>query len=175
MEQEFNLIFDKEIFDILIQTEFPLAQKYLWIATANIKNILVPAGRKYKSILYLFDQLLSEGINIRLLSASDPSQSFDSEMDSHPATRSDNFELQICPRNHAKIVIIDGKIAYMGSANLTGAGMGAKSIDKRNFEAGIISQDNKIVNKLADYFDKIWMGAWCAKCQLKNICPSPID
>ena len=40
---------------------------------------------------------------------------------------------------HFKLIIIDSTIAYVGSANLTGAGMGMKSPKKRNFEAGILT------------------------------------
>lgn len=174
MESEFELLFDKDIFDTVIQKELPNTKHYLWIATANIKNLLIPFGRKFKSIIYLFDKLLKDGINIRLISSADPSRSFDTELDSHPITRSDNFELLICPRNHAKIVIIDGQKAYTGSANLTGAGMGAKGIDKRNFETGIFTSDKKLTAKLANYFDKIWMGSKCGKCRLKRNCASPI-
>ena len=36
------------------------------------------------------------------------------------------MELQICPRCHWKMVIVDGRLGYTGSANFTGAGLGAK-------------------------------------------------
>lgn len=44
------------------------------------------------------------------------------------------MERMLCPRVHFKCIIVDGVKAYFGSANLTGAGMGAKSEKKRNFE-----------------------------------------
>jgi phosphatidylserine/phosphatidylglycerophosphate/cardiolipin synthase-like enzyme len=49
------------------------------------------------------------------------------------------MERILCPRVHLKSLIIDGRFAYVGSANLTGAGMGAKSDRRRNFESGIIT------------------------------------
>jgi outer membrane protein assembly factor BamB len=52
--------------------------------------------------------------------------------------------------------VIDGKFAYMGSANLTGAGLGMKGTNTRNFESGIVS-GSEINNESADtleYFSK---------------------
>jgi phosphatidylserine/phosphatidylglycerophosphate/cardiolipin synthase-like enzyme len=67
-------------------------------------------------------------------------------------------------------VIIDGKTAYTGSANLTGAGMGARSVNKRNFEAGIITTDPDLVRPIMAHFDSIWMGAHCESCRQKQHC-----
>lgn len=41
----------------------------------------------------------------------------------------------LCPRAHFKMIILDFESAYIGSANLTGAGIGMKSSNHRNFEA----------------------------------------
>ncbi|MEA3226838.1 MAG: phosphatidylserine synthase, partial [Planctomycetota bacterium] len=57
-----------------------------------------------------------------------------------------------------------------GSANLTGAGMGAKSEHKRNFESGIITDDETIVGKVMDQFDNIWRGTHCTLCKRKEFC-----
>jgi phosphatidylserine/phosphatidylglycerophosphate/cardiolipin synthase-like enzyme len=45
----------------------------------------------------------------------------------------DGMERVLCPRVHFKLIIIDSTIAYVGSANLTGAGMEMKSPRKRNY------------------------------------------
>ncbi len=47
-----------------------------------------------------------------------------------------------CPRLHAKAVIIDCRAMYLGSANLTGAGLGAKADKRRNFEMGIWTESS---------------------------------
>ena len=49
-------------------------------------------------------------------------------------------------------------IADVGSANLTGAGMGMKSPRKRNFEAGILTDDPEMVDAAIEQFDNMWMG-----------------
>jgi len=49
------------------------------------------------------------------------------------------IERVLCPRVHFKMMIFDFEAAYVGSANLTGAGIGMKGSNKRNFEAGILT------------------------------------
>jgi phosphatidylserine/phosphatidylglycerophosphate/cardiolipin synthase-like enzyme len=66
---------------------------------------------------------------------------------------------------------VDGEFAYTGSANLTGAGMGAKGDHRRNFEAGIITTDPDLVARIMRQFDELWMGVHCPECQRKEFCP----
>lgn len=84
------------------------------------------------------------------------------------------LERVMCPRVHFKIIVIDQKICYVGSANLTGAGMGMKSPYRRNFEAGITTDASDIVNAVIEEFDKVWRGGECKKCQRHKYCPDPI-
>ena len=60
--------------------------------------------------------------------------------------------------------------AYIGSANLTGAGIGMKSSLRRNFEAGILTNDPQIVEAAIEQFDTLWMGAHCQKCGRQEFC-----
>ena len=59
---------------------------------------------------------------------------------------------------------------YVGSANLTGAGMGMKSPLKRNFEAGIFTDEPHLVDGAMEEFDRIWRGDECKKCGRKDFC-----
>jgi phosphatidylserine/phosphatidylglycerophosphate/cardiolipin synthase-like enzyme len=77
-------------------------------------------------------------------------------------------------REHFKHIIIDGKFAYSGSANLTGAGLGIKSANTRNFESGFITSDLKIVEAIMTQFDEVWLGKFCKDCKRKNFCQDPI-
>ena len=61
------------------------------------------------------------------------------------------------------LMIFDTETAYIESANLTGTGMGMKSENRRNFEAGILTNDPKFVDTPINQFDQVWMGAWCKK------------
>ena len=70
--------------------------------------------------------------------------------------------------------IFDLQTAYIGSANLTGAGIGMKSDGKRNFEAGIWTDDPRLVAAAVAQFDSVWMGAPCDSCRRKAFCHDSI-
>ena len=84
------------------------------------------------------------------------------------------FERILCPRMHMKVVLVDGRTAYIGSANLTGAGIGAKSANRRNFEAGVITDDAETIRGLMAFFDEFFIGDHCVKCDRRDVCPEPI-
>ena len=84
------------------------------------------------------------------------------------------MELQVCPRSHWKVVVVDGTFGYLGSANFTGAGLGAKSPRKRNLELGVTSREPDFVQQLAALFDAFWIGELCRDCALRGRCPDPI-
>jgi phosphatidylserine/phosphatidylglycerophosphate/cardiolipin synthase-like enzyme len=84
------------------------------------------------------------------------------------------LELRQCPRNHLKLVIVDGRHLYFGSANWTGAGLGAKNDERRNFELGVLSQDERLLDVAQDTFDRIWRGAECSNCRMRGECPMPL-
>ena len=66
------------------------------------------------------------------------------------------------------------KEKYIGSANLTGAGIGMKTDNKRNFEAGILTDDTEIVEQAMNQFDEVWMGKFCKTCKRRDFCIDPI-
>ncbi|WP_444383144.1 phospholipase D-like domain-containing protein [Prevotellamassilia timonensis] len=53
------------------------------------------------------------------------------------------------------MLVFDCKEVYVGSANLTSAGFGMKGEDKRNFEAGILTDDPAIVEQAMNQFDAV--------------------
>ena len=67
---------------------------------------------------------IGKGVEIRLIHAKEPGQPFREDFDRYPRLHR-HLERVLCPRVHFKCIIIDGRQAYFGSANLTGAGMGA--------------------------------------------------
>ena len=54
------------------------------------------------------------------------------------------------PKIHTKAIVIDAQQAFIGSANLTGAGLGAKWANKRNFESGFFTQDSGHLRELME-------------------------
>lgn len=171
-----RLVLNEEIHEALFHDLIPSAKRFLWIATADIKDLHYRrTARKFDTFLALLDDLVGEGVEVRLIHAKEPGPRFREDFDRFPnLVESDGFERVLCPRNHMKAVIVDGKRAFLGSANLTGAGMGAKSVTRRNFECGMMVESPEAVRGLMDLFDAIFIGEHCPKCDRRDVCPDPI-
>ena len=149
------------------------AKHSLWIGTADIKDLYVIQGKTEKPFLGVLSDLIGKGVEIRMLHAKEPGQNFRDDFDRYPRLF-DGMERFMCPRVHFKIIVIDTNVCYIGSANLTGAGMGMKAPNRRNFEAGILTDEPSIVETAMDEFDKVWCGIECKKCKRKEYCGDPI-
>ncbi len=149
------------------------ARSFVWIGTADIKDMHVHYKGDVKSFLAILDGLIRKKIAIRLLHAKEPGANFRKSFDQYPLLWKD-MERQLCPRVHFKHIIVDGKFAYSGSANLTGAGLGIKSANTRNFESGFITTDPGFVEAIMNQFDEVWMGKHCKSCRRKDFCSDPI-
>jgi phosphatidylserine/phosphatidylglycerophosphate/cardiolipin synthase-like enzyme len=226
------------------------ARTSVWIATANLKELMIEDTRwslrrrrrgstSYRSVIEVFDELATAGVEIRLMHAAPPSRPFREELARHPvlggsarrqkrgartsgiftttsvtpaatpnssteqrhdaATQIEGhiaprkaasrpksraplprhdpgrFEMRLCPRVHLKAVIVDGEFLYLGSANWTGAGLGAKGTGRRNFELGMVTDDALLLDDVQEIFDRIWSGKECTGCKLRDVCPAPLD
>jgi len=151
------------------------AQRYVWIATANLKDMHIPTAQGFRPILEVFDQMADAGVSFRIVHSDMPSRSFQKTLERFPRLTAGALELQICPRSHWKMVIADGHSAYFGSANFTGAGLGSKSEHRRNLELGIFSTAPMLLKRLQELFDSFWMGLYCERCALRRQCPAPIE
>lgn len=141
----------------------------LWIGTADIKDLYV--GNE--PFLVILAKLVKKGIDVRLIHAKEPGPIFREEFDRYPILAK-ILQRQLCPRVHFKMFIFDYREAYIGSANLTGAGIGAKGTNKRNFEAGILTDDFELVDAACNQFDDVWTGRHCKQCLRKEICGAHI-
>lgn len=169
-----QLIFNREIYTEVIEDQVLHASKTVWIATADLKDLHVQKTRGYKPILELFEEMAMRGVRFRIIHAKIPSAPFRATLDSLPALVKGAMELQVCPRSHWKMVIVDGLFGFFGSANFTGAGLGVKKETRRNFEVGAITHDLALVSQLVSEFDKFWMGDFCEDCAFRDTCPDPI-
>ena len=145
----------------------------LWIGTADIKDVYVEVDGEVKPLLGLIAQLIRRGVEVRLIQAKEPGQNFRDDFDKYPVLF-DRLERVLCPRVHFKILVFDCKEVYIGSANLTGAGLGMKATSTRNFEAGILTDDPHIVGQAMSQFDEVWIGKHCKTCRRKDVCLDPI-
>ena len=160
------------------------ARTSVWIATANVKQLMIeaPIGTRdrargrYVPILDTVQTLCDRGVQVRLLHATTPSRPFREELAGRAdRLRRPRFEMRLCPRLHMKMIAIDGALLYLGSANFTGAGLGAKGDGRRNFEMGVLTDDEWLLDRAQARFDEIWRGAECGTCRLRKECPKPLD
>ena len=163
------------------------ASHSVWIATANLKELMVedhraaPGRRRtrrrrsYRSILAVFDEQARRGVELRILHAGAPSRAFREELDRHPILFRGGLELRQCPRLHFKAIVVDGAFLYLGSANWTGAGLGAKGAGRRNFELGFVTADDQMLDRVQFFYQRIWSGGECGGCKLRDLCPGPLD
>lgn len=157
--------------DVLAQVA--KAKRSVWIGTADIKDVYVLCDKQEMPFLGVLATLLDNGVEVRLIHAKEPGPNFRDDFDRYPKLAK-YLERVMCPRVHFKIIIIDMEICYVGSANLTGAGMGMKSPHRRNFEAGILTDAVEILDGAIEEFDKVWRGGACELCQRRDVCPDPI-
>lgn len=173
-----GLVWGSEHYDEVVRRVLG-AKTSVWIATANLKELRVePHGRRggrYHSVLAELDRLASAGVELRILHAGVPSGPFRSEFDRWPRLVRGGLALRQCPRVHLKTVVVDGAWMYLGSANWTGAGLGAKAEDRRNFELGLATGDERWIDEVQQRFEEIWRGRHCGRCRVRSSCEAPLD
>lgn len=152
---------------------FATVERSLWIGTADLKDLYVKSGLGTIPVLGVLDKLAKRHVEIRLLHAKEPGPAFRDDFDRYPSLIH-GMERTLCPRVHFKIIVFDFETVYIGSANMTGAGIGMKSDTRRNFEAGILTNDPTLVAQAIEQFDTVWRGAFCAKCGRKKFCADKI-
>jgi len=178
-----SLLSDREHYDELVLASMCRAKVSIWIATATLKDVRIeaPIGTaarargRYISLLERFVSLVRAGVEIRILHGAPPSRPFRASLAAAAELAAPGFELRHCPRVHLKLVVVDGATLYLGSANLTGAGLGAKGEGRRNFEMGVVVDDDVLLDSTQSRFDRIWRGGECGPCRLRSVCPAPLD
>lgn len=149
------------------------AESMLWLGTADLKDLHVAQPRGQRPYLSMVAELIDRGVEVRLIHAKEPGPRFRADFDRYPNLAA-RLERVLCPRVHFKLIIIDSRICYIGSANLTGAGMGMKSPHRRNFEAGVLTTEPALLSAAMEEFDRVWRGEGCTRCGHKRTCPDPL-
>ena len=157
----------------LVLSRVATVRRSLWIGTADIKDLYVKVGSGTEPFLAVLSQLLRRKVEIRLIHAKEPGPAFREDFDRYPLLAR-GLERALCPRVHFKMLVFDGVAAYIGSANLTGAGIGMKGANTRNFEAGLLTDEPELVAQAMQQFDEVWMGLHCRKCLRRKFCGDPI-
>lgn len=178
-----ELIVDQQHLQRVVVDGMLRAEVSLDIMTADFKAMLVPTpGSRYSrgapSIVQHLVKLAEKGVEVRLLHAGVPSGPALRELKKlMPKVKDAGGSLVIrrCPRLHAKAVIVDACAMYLGSANLTGAGLGAKSDGRRNFEMGVWTHGSALIDAVLQQFNTLWEGQSCEGCRRKDVCPVPLE
>ena len=137
----------------LVLSRVASVKKSLWIGTADIKDLYVKVGDGTLPFLAVLAQLVRKGVEVRLIHAKEPGPAFREDFDKYPSLAK-GLERVLCPRVHFKMLVFDGSAVYFGSANLTGAGIGMKGANTRNFEAGILTDEPELVRQAMQQFDR---------------------
>ena len=170
-----QLLLNREIYLEVVQRLIPTARHHVWIVTADIKDMYIEQEGKYVPFLQLLAGLVRRGVSVRLIHAKEPGPRFREDFDRFDELIDNElFERILCPRVHTKAVVVDSRVGFVGSANLTGAGMGSKHEDKRNFEAGFLFDEPGAVEKIAAWVDTLYLGDYCLTCRRREYCPDPI-
>ena len=173
-----ELVVDVQHFGRIVRDGIVKARASVDVMTADFKAMLVPGAggdagsRRAPSIVEVFRRLASRGVEVRLLHAGTPSAAVLREL---RRELPNNLTIRRCPRLHAKAVVIDCRAMYLGSANLTGAGLGAKADGKRNFEMGVWTESPALIDAVLEQFNALWEGRRCAGCRRKDVCPVPLE
>jgi phosphatidylserine/phosphatidylglycerophosphate/cardiolipin synthase-like enzyme len=176
------LVVDREHYVDVVMGAIAQAKVSVWIGMANLKELHVEAAvgtrararGRYVSILETFQSLADRKVELRILHGCAPSRPFREELARRRKLRP-KLAMRECPRVHLKMIAVDGRSLYLGSANFTGAGLGAKGDGRRNFEMGITTEDDAMLDAAQARFDRIWSGAECGGCKLRGVCPKPLD
>ena len=166
-----DILYNRELYSAIIEEGILKAERSIIITTANLKNIYIPLSkRNTKSLVEVLIEMASNDVYIEIIHASLPSRGFQNEAERKDLWKNPNIHFFHCPRMHFKTVIIDEKWIYLGSANLTGAGFGAKSENKRNFELGFASAEKDLINNVSSQVKKISENEYCSACYYKKNC-----
>jgi phosphatidylserine/phosphatidylglycerophosphate/cardiolipin synthase-like enzyme len=164
-----------EIYEVVVLDMLQNARSSVRIATANVKDLQVARGKRYVSILKVLKDLCSKGVCVQILHSGIPSEPFMADFGLYGLGKEANFSMRRCLRVHFKCVVVDDSKLFFGSPNLTGAGMGAKAKNRRNFEIGVITTDASIKEKMNALFEEIWNGKMCGQCGRKKVCYVPLE
>jgi len=173
VDGHFQLVVDSQHFERVVLHGMLKAESSLAISTADFKAMLVPAGTgKAPSIVEHLVRLADRGVEVRLLHAGVPSSA---ALEQLKRRLPDGLTIRRCPRLHAKSVVIDARSMYLGSANLTGAGLGAKGGQRRNFEWGVWTESAAMIDAVLQQFNALWAGERCDMCRRHDFCPVPLE
>ena len=160
----FELMFDRELYHNVMVGGILQARELVLIATANLKEFAVELGGRAVRFSEAVASLAGRGVSFYFLC-------HDGALKSMVYSRLQglgNVHFGMCGRQHMKLVIVDDRLAYVGSANMTGAGVGMRGEMRRNFEVGMMTEDPQVISQLRGAFERVWSGEQCSQCYYRR-------
>ena len=114
---DIELITGFQLHQHVIQEAVLCAEQYIWIATANLKDMHIQMGRGFKPILEAFDRMAGRGVSFRIVHSDLPSLPFRATLERYNRLTSGALELQICQRC-PRGSCADGIVPKRGEASL---------------------------------------------------------
>ena len=71
-DPQIEFLTDRAIYDRVIREEVPRARAFLWLATADLKDLYVHQGSRMVPFLGVLSRLADDGVALRLLHAKEP-------------------------------------------------------------------------------------------------------
>jgi phosphatidylserine/phosphatidylglycerophosphate/cardiolipin synthase-like enzyme len=172
---ELQILAGEELYDEVVLRGLLRATEKVRVVTANLKNFFLDEGLTRRSAVTAIRELAGAGVSVEILHGGVPTEPFLHEIKTGPPMPPGRFEMKFCPRVHWKAVVIDYKTLYVGSANFTGAGIGARDARSRNFELGFLTGSEALLDEANALFDRIWTGEECVSCLRRKECPEPLE
>ena len=175
LQSDTRLITEKHYEEVIERIR--AAKSSIRIMTGDFKRFkLKPTAKQGKNyndgtpfIKHLMEKA-EKGVSVQIICSS-PSKSFKEEYDAlYEKMKPMNLRIYFCKRNHSKVVIVDNRVAYVGSANVTPAGLAQGIMSPGNFEIGILTENHRFISQLNILFSKILNGDYCYNCHLANKC-----
>ena len=151
---------NNELYNLVIE-KINGTRDILRIATANFKDFRVMKDEHHTIAISQLLNEIGKYAEIKIITSTPHSYAL-------KHLEGINLKNVVCPRNHMKLIIIDDVFAYIGSANMTGAGLGIRGETSRNFEVGVITSDIRIITQLIEIFDSVFDGKYCDACKLRE-------
>lgn len=134
------------------------AQHYVYFASAWVK------GGIFSRLVSKLDR---SKVKVRLVVRGSEKKDF--EITDPGVFNIEGVEYAYHPNLHAKMIIVDGKKALLGSANITYSGLSSGG----NREAAVLVDDETIVSELTGYFDSIWEESYVYSPDLVGMIMNP--
>ncbi len=139
------------------------AKTSLIIGTYNSQDLRIPFRGRITSLSEIIRRLVNKDVKVLICLAPIMRSSQFIQTCRSIQDISENLIIRFCRRMHIKTIVVDLEYAYVGSANLSGAGIGLKSVRKRNFELGFVTRESNIIADVAWMFMEIFNGKFCSK------------